>query len=115
MSAFDTVLLDFLSIAFNLCGGEAEVEGGEGGIVSSFLTLLICANLSAHGLCTAGAPRMAPGLVAKTTSFELASLSMSGLDMFIRTNLVLVQHWELLWHQVNGATMLEGRNSVSLL
>lgn len=50
-----------------------------------------------------------------STSFELASSAMSGLDVFIRTNSVLVQHWEPPWHQVNGATVLEGRNSVSLL
>lgn len=48
------------------------------------------------------------------TSFELASLAMSGLEVFIRIILALVQHWELPWHQFSGLTVLKVRSSSSL-
>lgn len=55
-----------------------------------------------------GTPRMAPGLGAHLSIFELCSLAMSGFEVCIRVMSILEQHWEPPWHQFCGLAILKG-------
>ena len=59
---------------------------------SHFLSVLTCQHM---GWAPQGHLEWPPAPLLILTSFELASLAMSRLEVFIRVTLALVQHWGL--------------------